>query len=493
VRPWLLFGLGLLGAAAGLGWMSATLLRLEERALLSENSRLALWRMDLALARLISTESARPTSDYAPHAPALAKGPPAGVRVHFDVSPEGKLSSPEDTEDGDLDHLAELSPQLLAAGQPAPVANADGTRNGAEFNRRNLLVMNNNAPPAHESQEAAMAPAWYGNELVLARRVRLADGVHLQGAWLDWPSLRESLLRDVKDLVPEAQLEPVKGPPRSDALMLASLPVRLVPGIPARVVDPERASIVWVIGGAWLALVLVAVALGVLLLGTLALDERRAAFVSAVTHELRTPLTTFKLYAEMLEEDMVPEQKRQEYLRTLSQEANRLGYLVENVLAYAQIEKWRTSKPLEVLRASDLLERIVPRLVGRAQSALKVEPIPDITVKADRVSVEQILFNLVDNACKYSRPLGCTLSFAVTDDRLSIVVSDEGPGVSPEVERKLFEPLRKSAAQAADSARGIGLGLALSRRLAGAMGGDLRYRKVRGATFELSLVRVTRA
>jgi signal transduction histidine kinase len=230
----------------------------------------------------------------------------------------------------------------------------------------------------------------------------------------------------------------------------------------------------------------VAFALGLLLAGTLALDARRAAFVSAVTHELRTPLTTFKLYAEMLEEGMVPEEKRKEYLSTLRTEANRLGYLVENVLAYAQIERGRERKPLEEVPAAELLERILPRLRERAGTKLEVAAIPPCIVRADRISVEQILFNLVDNAARYGGER-VSLSCSLAKNALVISVADEGPGVAPEVERRLFEPLRKSAAEAADGAPGIGLGLALSRRLARAMGGELRYRRARGATFELTL------
>jgi signal transduction histidine kinase len=181
----------------------------------------------------------------------------------------------------------------------------------------------------------------------------------------------------------------------------------------------------------------------------------------------------------------VPDEKRKEYLGTLRTEANRLGYLVENVLAYAQIERGRERKPLEEVQAVELLERIIPRLKERAKS-LQVATIPPCLVKADRISVEQILFNLVDNASRYGGDQ-ISMSLSLAKGALVISVTDQGPGVAPEVERKLFQPLRKSAAEAANGAQGIGLGLALSRRLARAMGGELRYRKGKGATFELSL------
>ena len=478
MKAWVLFGAAVLVASAGLGGMSAELVRLDERALVSEHSRLALWRMDLALARLIASESTRPTASYSPK-PDRAEW----VLLHFDVAPGGAIST---AEEGAEELLSQLRPHLSSSALPLAVANAnDDSRNANEFNRRAAFAMNNFAPRGRETTESAMAPAWYDDKLVLVRRVRLDDGLHLQGAWLNWPALAPWLLEQVKDLFPSASFEPVKLALQGDAMMLASLPVRLVPGPPARVA--ERTSLAGVLAAAWLALGLAVFALGALLFGVLALDERRAAFVSAVTHELRTPLTTFKLYAEMLEEGMVPPEKQKEYVSTLRQEANRLGYLVENVLAYAQIEKGRKTKPLEELPCAVLLEHIIPRLQVRASGTLQVGAIPSVVVKADRVSVEQILFNLVDNACKYAAGKAPVMSFSVTNETLVISLEDHGPGVSREVERKLFEPLRKSAAEAADGAQGIGLGLALSRRLARAMGGDLRYRKVNGATFDFRL------
>lgn len=487
MKPWLSFAAGLIAAIAGLSWMSATVLELDRRALVSESSRLALWRMDLALARLVSVESTRPATDYlsGSHTPAAG----AQVLLHFDLAPDGRISSPRRADD---QQLAALRPLLEAAGRPSSLGNARGTsRNDVEFNQRNFIAMNNMAAPEPDEVESGMAPAWYGDALVLSRRVRLSDGLHVQGAWLNWNALKQQLLLEVNDLLPAAQLEAVKGAREGDGLMLASLPVRLVPGPPARV--SERTPIWWALAATWTALVLVALALGALLFGALALDARRAAFVSAVTHELRTPLTTFKLYAEMLEEEMVPPEKRKSYLTTLRQEANRLGALVENVLAYSRVEQGWKRKPLETLPVSQLLDATIPRLAARAGTRLVVGPIPGTTVRADRTSLEQVLFNLVDNACKYAPDGPLELGFSETGRHLVIRVADTGPGVPRAVERKLFEPLRKSAAESADSAQGIGLGLALSRSLARAMGGDLRYRASNGATFELVLRRVTNA
>ena len=117
-------------------------------------------------------------------------------------------------------------------------------------------------------------------------------------------------------------------------------------------------------------MLLAVVAAAALLHGVMTLSERRAAFVSSVTHELRTPLTTFRMYAEMLARGMVPDAaRRQEYFDTLQREAERLTLLVENVLAYARLERGRKPQAQDRVTVVDLLERVGPRLQQRAAQA----------------------------------------------------------------------------------------------------------------------------
>jgi K+-sensing histidine kinase KdpD len=114
-------------------------------------------------------------------------------------------------------------------------------------------------------------------------------------------------------------------------------------------------------------------------------------------------------------------------------------------------------------------------------------------VKTDTTAIEQIIFNLVDNASKYAGPDvdGCEgniITLRVIDRGKQIVfqVSDQGPGVASAERKKLFRAFHKSAQEAAHSKPGVGLGLALCRRLARALGGDLKIvDSEQGACFEL--------
>lgn len=610
-RPWqiaVVFAVALAVLLAAMAWISREVLRLDQAqaeakrlALQEENVRLALWRMESALALLIAQESARPPADYTAFrpvdvgqfrawagplpqvpSPILVQTSPY-VRLHFQIDPKGRLTSPQapslskdveghalpkqvsakntaaaesrlerlrtfvsrdvletalaarsdpmssetrvaaaDAQQGIQD--APQAPQQKRPQPQTPPQQAQGLaqpppqqqvaqawRNVKEWQARrqqmdalsrdiNIRITGN--LDASGAGVTVMRPLWMGGELLLVRWARIEGADYLQGVWLDWLAIRAWLLDGVLDLVPLADLAPVTGDPDKDrTLRLAAIPVRLIPGkVPVGEADglsPVALSLLV----AWVCVLGGAVAVGLLLMGTVRLSERRGDFVSAVTHELRTPLTTFRMYSEMLANGMVDdEDKRRRYLTTLHAEAERLTHMVENILAYARLERGRTSGETERVTAADLAGRVRDRLERRARGAgmeLVVE-VPEaagtVAVWARVSAVEQILFNLVDNACKYAasasdRRIHLTVSLA--DGRAVLTVRDHGPGISRAEARRLFRPFSKSARDAAASAPGVGLGLALARRLARDMGGDLTLERAgaEGACFALSLLR----
>jgi signal transduction histidine kinase len=386
-----------------------------------------------------------------------------------------------------------LSPEEVVSkdGVPAKGKAADFAQRNLRYQaaaRQNLLTQQrfSNMPPdamIENEQVGISRPIWLGDRLILARRVGFKGETTVQGSWLDWPALKTRLLAEATDLLPTAGLQPVRETtPADPARMLAGLPVRLVVA-PAAVDAAIPSTLAWSLGLAWGGVALAALAAGALLAGVLALSERRAAFVSSVTHELRTPLTTFRMYAEMLARGMVPDaQRRQEYLQTLQREAERLTLLVENVLAYARLERGRKPTAIDRVTVGELLERIGPRLVSRAAQAgmqceVQIEPsAADQLLTTDVNAVEQILFNLVDNAAKYARDSADRRIHveAGSDDRwLRVTVRDHGPGIEQSRWSRPMQAFGKTAEQSAETAPGVGLGLALCRRLAQQLGGRL--------------------
>ena len=334
---------------------------------------------------------------------------------------------------------------------------------------------------------------WVDDQLFVLRPTR-EDTDGLDGVWVDWKELKASMASDITDLLPEADFLPVGGEENlNPAITLAALPARLVtPGIAA---VPETWSPTHTaLAIAWFTLLATAAIAAVFLQKLIALSERRASFVSAVTHELRTPLTTFRLYTDLLSRDMVSDPAdRKEYLETLRQESDRLTHLIDNVLRYSKLERTSAIPATEVISLTDWIDRITPRLIGRLnQSGMTLEIISpnEGQWKTDPPAMEQVIFNLVDNAAKYAKSGSDStihLTAKISDHDVIICVADHGPGVPEALQHKIFQPFSKSAEQAAETAAGVGLGLALARQTANAHGGTLTYEPTAGggATFVL--------
>ncbi|MFQ5730448.1 MAG: sensor histidine kinase [Planctomycetaceae bacterium] len=594
LRPaltWLAFGVCLAAVGGAMLWMSGTMLRQEREgadndalARRAENERLALWRMESALVPLIAHESSHPPyafrSFYSPEvlsrwftkvekgeiqlASELLVDDSPHVLIHFEVRPDGTVTSPQ-VPTGNMRDVAELSytthekinaaerrlkevapllvrafsspstprsvpptrvaqndargpaansPDVQQAANPPGQRGQIAARNAAEFEKRQQTgrqLVNDYAKKTIGKNEKLepMKALWVEDRLVLARESRRNGRRVVQGCVLNWTTIQRWLAAEVTDLLPDCQLVPVKaaagGPPSSPVLgvgetggqRLASIPVRVrtgeVPAASLPVFTPMRLSL----GIAWLCFLLAAGAVASLLRATIRLSERRGAFVSAVTHELRTPLTTFRMYTEMLSRGMVSEERKAAYLDTLSLEADRLGHLVENVLSYARLESPRKRPASEEFALDSVLERMrasLQRRVDEAGMTLDWQCNGDasVNVRADAAAVERIVFNLVDNACKYARNARdrtVHLECVAEGSQAVVSVRDHGPGVSAEVEKRMFLPFSKSDREAANSAPGIGLGLSLSRGLARNMGGDLKLDRHTpdGARFELLL------
>ena len=353
-----------------------------------------------------------------------------------------------------------------------------------------------------------MQPIWIKDELLLFRRIEGEGEPLFQCCWLDWNEIKKDLKAEVADLLPEVAFEPVKADTDLNVgTALTTLPIQLI-------VDSQKLLPSLSIGGryskfndhsglkmalllSWLGIGLAAVASAILLNGVMKLSERRASFVSAVTHELRTPLTTFRMYSEMLAEKMVPPDKQRDYANTLKLQADRLSHLVENVLQFARLERSSAKPNTQNVRVGEMLDRFRSRLVERAtDSNMKLsinidDTVSDTSIQTHPASVEQVIFNLVDNACKYAKPNSknlIELNFRRVGFTLQISVRDYGPGVAPKFKKTMFQPFSKSDIDAANSAPGVGLGLALCRRMARAQGGRLFHEsQTDGALFVLEL------
>ncbi len=343
--------------------------------------------------------------------------------------------------------------------------------------------------------EGVMEASWIDGRLILRRPVMVRGELYTQGVVLDDSALRSALLGEIGDLLPSAALVPLSERGGESAL-LASLPYALTPGDLGATWDAGRSRTLTPLLFAWAALLMTGLAIAALLRGVLSLSERRASFVSTVTHELRSPLTSIQLYADLLAEDGVKDEAgRAKALQTMRRESARLSRLLENVLSFARLERTANGPELEVVAVGSVVARGLAALEERcaqAEMSLEVEggAWRDERVRVNVDALEQALFNLVDNACKYASEASVRkilVSGSVQDDAVALRVRDFGPGIDPADRKRLFRPFSKSAKRASEGSRGVGLGLALSRRLMRSMHGDLAIVEIAGigACFEV--------
>lgn len=223
--------------------------------------------------------------------------------------------------------------------------------------------------------------------------------------------------------------------------------------------------------------------------------ERRNDFVSAVTHELKTPLTAIRMYGEMLRDDVVPDpQKRSRYYRIITAESERLSRLIDNVLELARIERGQRAVSLvmgdvtSVVR--ETLEVLEPH-AGELGFELRLDAAPDLpSVPFDRDALAQVLFNLVDNALKYSSEADertVTIRCERKGEAVLIRVADRGPGVAPQHLRRIWQPFYRGERELTRKHKGTGIGLALVRGLVERMGGQVTGRNTHPG-FEVSVI-----
>ena len=513
----------------------------EARADLEECTRLALWRMDAAGAAIVAGENRHPPADYKPGSSAFLTSGDSLAKLHFELRESGKLTSPEATESQPqltaLRALLAKNPipgnewsQLKCAAdasetawsqvpKDAPLEDLSNTSqrqsqsrggnrvdqvyqsnfNGAEKAKRAKTVeetVASNQGVFDVLQLGPMRAVWIGGDLFLLRQFSTAlsgtleNGV--QGVWLDHEILKQRLLSEVKDLLPRADLTPFTAAAQ-DPLALVSFPYRLARNEAAPPVTPPLNKPLLV---GWAAVIIAILTASLLVHGVMRLSERRASFVSAVTHELRTPLTTFRLYSDMLASGAMKPEKRGDYLRVLSREADRLSHLVENVLSFSKIERGSARSMVRESTVAELLEPMCERLEARLATAgmtLKMASPCAVRVRVDNAAVEHILFNLIDNSAKYAaagNPPEVAIQIKVASRSVEIIVADHGPGIPLTERRRIFRAFHKSAREAAESRPGVGLGLALSRRLAKSLGGGLEcVDSNEGACFVLRLPR----
>jgi signal transduction histidine kinase/exonuclease VII small subunit len=225
-------------------------------------------------------------------------------------------------------------------------------------------------------------------------------------------------------------------------------------------------------------------------------NRAKADFLASMSHELRTPLNAIGGYVDLIDMGIqgpvTPEQ--QAALARVKASQQHLLVLINDVLSFAKVEAGTIELDLRPLGARELVAGVEPLVAPQAQAkgiALSVDGSgPERRLLGDEERVRQILLNLVGNAIKFT-PAGGSVQLSIGGDArwVRISVRDNGPGIAAEKQQAIFDPFVQVERRFSNPREGVGLGLAISRDLARAMGGDLGVVSTpgEGSTFTVQL------
>jgi signal transduction histidine kinase len=224
------------------------------------------------------------------------------------------------------------------------------------------------------------------------------------------------------------------------------------------------------------------------------LNRRQSNFIDAVTHELKSPIASLKLYLQTMARRNVDEQQQQDFHRFMLEDVERLDLLINHLLDVARIDRGVDPIGDETVPLHQLLQQCgsATCLRYRLPSETVTVDCPEIVVRNKLVQLEILFRNLIDNAVKYG---GTPPQVEVTarmcgDDKVTICISDNGPGIPSNQRRKVFGRFIRLGNELERSTPGTGLGLYLVRNVVKSIDGSIRVNdraQGTGTVFEVTL------
>ena len=200
----------------------------------------------------------------------------------------------------------------------------------------------------------------------------------------------------------------------------------------------------------------------------LKISEEQQHFMIAITHELKTPISVAKLNLETMQKRKLDEQQQQRLLQTTLEETNRLNALCNNMLLSSQIEAGGYRITNEETNISELITKCVQDFMSRyPQQKIEMDIAADVFINGDRLLLQMLANNLIDNAIKYGqKDLPVTVSLQEENNKIIFQVKDQGKGIEEGEREKIFNKFYRVGNTATKAAKGTGLGLYLSKKIA---------------------------
>jgi signal transduction histidine kinase/CheY-like chemotaxis protein/purine-cytosine permease-like protein len=221
----------------------------------------------------------------------------------------------------------------------------------------------------------------------------------------------------------------------------------------------------------------------------------KSRYVVGLSHELRSPLNAISGYAQLLEQDQTLQARPRDQVRVVRRSADHLSGLIDGILDISKIEAGRLYLSRDEVRLSEFLDQLVGmfRLQAAAKGidfVFKRPAVLPVVVYADEKRLRQILINLISNAIKFTKAGSVHFVVHYRSPVAEFEVTDTGPGIQPDDLERIFAPFERGALGVAQPQTGTGLGLTISRLLAGVMGGDIKVTSTvgTGSTFRVKIL-----
>ncbi|MCH2225384.1 MAG: ATP-binding protein [Crocinitomicaceae bacterium] len=227
------------------------------------------------------------------------------------------------------------------------------------------------------------------------------------------------------------------------------------------------------------------------ILKDLKLSAQQNNFLLSVTHELKTPLAASKLYIQTVKKRELSREQSNEILAKAIEENDRLERMIDNILNAARLENHVMKLSKDSFDLSQLSESIIERFKHFKNAKRLTSKIDkDTTINADRLLIETILSNLIENALKYAGADTKIVVYAThNSEEIRFGVKDEGPGVHKADQPEIFKKFYRSGNEDTRTQKGSGLGLYIVSQLVHLHQGTIRYtdNTPKGANFEIKL------
>jgi len=217
-------------------------------------------------------------------------------------------------------------------------------------------------------------------------------------------------------------------------------------------------------------------------------------FVAAVSHEFRSPLSSLCQVSEMLARDRFPtEELRRKSYAVLERETERLRRLVEGLLDFGRFEDGVIGYSFELVELRSFVDSIIDafeaKVFADGYRVERVGPAAEVHVRADREALSRAMWNLLDNAVKYSPECRTVwVEIGGQNGSVTVTVRDQGIGIPPEEQREIFNKFVRGAESKARRIKGTGIGLAMVRQIVLAHGGEIRLTSEPGRGSQFTMV-----